>query len=265
MGGEGGRLSGVDGVIVINLDRRADRWAAFQSIWRDRLPWDRVVRLSASDGVQLAGYGEAPWFKGRKRDKTWAGRGGCALSHARALREAKAHGWDRVLILEDDAVPTAAATDTAFQAVLTRDDWDLLYLGCHEPRGAFEVAGDDLMRIHGALDAHGYVVTARLRDWLIERMPDEATLWPWVARERAVDRWYRREIGRRFTVMMCTPALALQLEGASDITQTWRAADHARPTPMDGAPSSRMAFEIQRLGEVAGDRLRAAIKRQVGF
>lgn len=265
MADRGDRLPGVDGVIVINLDRRPDRWAAFQDIWRDHLPWERVVRLSASDGTQLAGYGQTPWFRGRKRDRTWAGRGGCALSHARALREAKAQGWNRVLILEDDAVPTEGLTVEALATVLSSDDWSLLYLGCHEPIGPFRPASDGLMGIHGALDAHAYVVSAPLRDWLIERMPDEASLWPWIARERAVDRWYRREVGRRFTVMMCAPPLALQIEGASDITQAWRGADHARPTPMDGAPPSRMAFELTRLGEVAGDRLRAAIKRRVGF
>ncbi|RZJ19286.1 MAG: glycosyltransferase family 25 protein [Brevundimonas sp.] len=265
MADKGDCLSGVDGVIVINLDRRPDRWTAFQDIWRDHLPWERVVRLSASDGTQLTGYGQSPWFRGRKRDRTWAGRGGCALSHVRALREAAARGWDRVLILEDDAVPTEGMTSGAMTAVLARSDWSLLYLGCHEPMGPFRPAGDGLMGIHGALDAHAYVVTATLRDWLIERMPDEANLWPWIARERAVDRWYRREIGRRFTVMMCAPPLALQIEGASDITQIWRAADHARPTPMDGAPSSRMAFELKRLGEIGGDRLRAAVKRRVGF
>lgn len=265
MDSETARMPGVDGVIVINLDRRPDRWTKFRQIWRDRLPWDRVVRLSASDGAQLAGYGAMPWFRGRRRDRTWAGRGGCALSHARALRQAKARGWDRTLILEDDAVPTTAATEATMAAVLARQDWDLLYLGCHEPQGPFVAQDEGVMRIHGALDAHAYVVTARLREWLIARMPDEANLWPWIARERAVDRWYRREIGRHFRVAMCTPPLAVQLEGASDITQTWRPADHAKPTPMDDTASSRLTFEIQRLGEITGDRLRAAFKRQVGF
>ncbi|MFC5374336.1 hypothetical protein ACFPIF_17385 [Brevundimonas faecalis] len=255
---------GIDGVIVINLDRRADRWEMFQDAWRDLLPWDRVERLSATEGAALADDAKA-WFRGRKRDRTWAGRGGCALSHARALRQARLRGWDRVLIMEDDAVPTNLTSIEELKAKLGRDDWDLFYLGGHEPLGPFRSAGDGVMRIHGALDAHAYAVSGRLRDWLIAHMPDETDLWSWLARERAVDRWYRREVGRRFTVMMSMPALALQREGTSDITQGWRASDHASVTPAQGAASSRMVFEIQRLVEIAGDRIRAAVKRLIGF
>ncbi|MEN5168795.1 hypothetical protein ABE444_04440 [Brevundimonas pondensis] len=259
---DGSRTFGVDGVIVVNLDRRPDRWEAFQVAWRDLLPWDQVVRLSASDGQQLTGYGRSPWFRGRKRDRTWAGRAGCALSHARALREAHERGWARVLIMEDDAIPAGDAG--ALLSALNSPGWDLLYLGAREPVGVQETC-DGLVSVHGALDAHAYAVTETLRDWMIRRLPEEASIWPWIARERAVDRWMRREVGRNFRVKLCQPQVATQKECLSDITQR-RAASYVACPDLETTPRPKpRPSEVARAGEVAADRVRAAVKRVVGF
>lgn len=248
---------GVDGVIVVNLDRRPDRWEAFQEAWRDILPWERVVRLSASDGQQLSGYGEAPWFRGRKRDRTWAGRAGCTLSHARALREARRLGWSRVLVMEDDAIPSGPAE--ALPVALSSTDWDLLYLGCREPIGVGDTV-NGLVAIHGGHDTHAYAVNERLRDWLIAQLPDDTNVWSWIARERAVDRWMRREIGRRFSVKLCQPQLAIQADDVSDITQR-REGAYAAPSEA----KARRPSELGRIVEIAGDSVRATVKRAVGF
>lgn len=256
------RPFGVDGVIVVNLDRRPDRWESFQAAWKTVLPWDQVVRLSASDGQQLAGYGQAPWFRGRKRDRTWAGRAGCTLSHARAMREAKRLGWSRVLVLEDDAGPNGPAG--ALVEALSSSPWDMLYLGGREPIGVRGPASDGRIRIHGAFETHAYVVTEPLRDWLIEHLPDESTVWAWIARERAVDRWMRREIGRRFEVMLCEPPLAVQTDAMSDITL--RPGDISTAPVMAGASNALPAtFELVRMFEIVGDRIRATLKRAAGF
>ena len=260
MGFDGGmKIWGIDGVIVVNLDRRPDRWDAFQEAWRDILPWDRVVRLSASDGQQLPGYGERPWFRGRKRDRTWAGRAGCTLSHARALREARRLGWSRVLVMEDDAIP--AGPVEAMSAVLSSTEWDLLYLGCREPIGAGDTVGG-LMAIHGGHDTHAYAVNEPLRDWLIGQLPDESCVWGWIARERAVDRWMRREIGRRFSVKLCQPQLAIQADDVSDITQRREGAYAASP---EAKRPAQGPSELGRVFEMAADRVRAVVKRVVGF
>lgn len=251
---------GVDGVIVVNLDRRPDRWAVFQEVWRDHLPWDRVVRLSASDGQLLPGFGQAPWFRGRKRDRTWAGRAGCTLSHARAMREARRRGWKRILVMEDDALP--AGDSGALAAVLSTTDWDLLYLGCREPIGVAAEAVGGTMPIHGGLDTHAYAVTEPLRDWLIAQLPSEANVWGWVARERAIDRWMRREIGRRFRVRLCQPQLAVQADDVSDITQR---REGAYSSPEGERSVVRRPSELGRIGEIAADRVRATLKQAVGF
>lgn len=252
---------GVDGIYVINMERRPDRWAAFQATWRDILPWDRVVRWQATEGVLVPGYGETPWFRGRKRDRTWAGRAGCALSHARVLRDAGQRGWSRILVLEDDAVPVDGAA--ALPPALADESWDLLYLGGGEPEGPFEAGRPGLLRIHGALETHAYAVNATARDWLAERLPDEASVWAWVARERAIDRWMRREAGRRLRVALCDPAFAIQSDAVSDITGR----PGGGPAAVPGASGAhrRNASEVRRALEIAGDLLRAGAKRRFGF
>lgn len=265
MGPESPEDFGVDGVIVINLDHRPERWKSFQAAWRNLLPWERVVRLAATEGVCLPGYGASPWFRGRKRDRTWAGRAGCALSHAQALMEARRRGWSRVLIFEDDAAPTAATTRASLAGVLSRRDWDMLYLGCHEPQGSPDTVIEPLVRITGALDAHAYGVSARLRDWLIDQLPSEDSVWRWIARERALDRWYSRAVGRRFVVMMCAPELAMQSEGPSDITLTWRAADHSIARITGRAGTTGVTAHLSRVGRAMTDITRATWKSRFGF
>lgn len=254
-------LKSVDGILVISLDRRPDRWAAFQGAWADRLPWDRLERLSAVDGQQLRGFGEKPWFRGRARDRVWAGRAGCTLSHRKAMLTARERGWSRVLILEDDATPAA---DVPCPAVVSEDAWDLLYLGGREPEGPFGEARGGAVRIHGALDTHAYIANARVRDWMIEHLPDEAGVWAWVARERAVDRWMRREIGRPFRVMISRPQFAVQADDVSDITER-RDRAYASEEAVALARPFRNASEVRRAGEIVSDRVRAGLKALVGF
>lgn len=249
--------AGLDGIIVINLDRRPDRWTAFQNDWQGILPWDRVIRLSASDGRLIAGFGQAPWFRGRKRDLTWAGRAGCTLSHARAMREAQARGWQRVLVLEDDAVP---AVDGGLPEILFQEDWDMLYLGASKAQNADGHRDPGIVTISGALDTHAYAVTAPVRDWLAEQLPTEATVWTWIAQEGAVDRWMRREIGRRFSIALCRPIFAGQRIGPSDITQRMQA-DYSAEDGRSDERSNTLKRNVERLS----NRLRWIRRRAVGF
>lgn len=254
------RLTGMDGVVVINLDRRPDRWAAFQAVWADRLDAP-VERLSAVDGRALPGFGERPWFRGRKRDATWGARAGVTLSQKAALQLARTRGWERVLILEDDAEPVG---DLALASeALERDDWDVLFLGCREPAGPFQPAGEGLMRLYGALDLHAWAVRPAARDWLIARLPDPATVWPWIAARRAIDRWTRRVLGARFRVLALWPPAVLQAAGFSDITGgVGGTADEDRALPPSGSAFGRAVADT---AQDLGDGVRGAFKRLNGY
>jgi len=252
----------IDGVVVINLDRRPGRWEQFKATWRDHLDWSRVHRLPAIDGRALAGALAPPWFRGRRRDATWAGRAGCALSHAAAWRMAEGRGWTRTLVLEDDAVPS----DNPFAALRRADpSWDLLYLGCGLPRWPGDRRQDGVTPIEGALDLHAYVVNASARDRLVGGAPTSETIWPWIARERAVDRWIDRKAGIGLAVGCLWPPHVSQRADASDITQRGKgdAAPSAALDSRASRPLWRRRLEAASLD--IGDRARAAAKRLVGF
>src|SRR5512138_1755182 len=125
----------IDGVLVVNLDSRPDRWRELQAAVAGVVPAHKLHRLPATLGAALPGFGAPPWFRGRKRDKTWAGRAGCALSHRAAIAYAREQGWRTVLILEDDIefAPALNAVLSALPAALQAADWQVCYLGFTDP------------------------------------------------------------------------------------------------------------------------------------
>ena len=259
-------LVGIDGVLVINLARRPDRWTAFKMAWADQLPWGKARRIDAIDGRSLSGFGRPPWFRGRRRDPVWAGRAGCALSHRKAMETARDLGWDTVLILEDDAIPGDTDALTRLDVALRRDDWDLFYLGCGDVERPIEQVDTGVYRIGGALDLHAYVLRARVRDWILARLPEQDDVWAWIASERAVDRWISRETCDRFKVLALHPAAAVQDDNFSDITQRARSDN---PAPLKQtltlARARHLPRSLSRVIERIEDRVRARIKKASGF
>lgn len=72
----------IDNIVYINLDNRPDR---NEKILNELKPFDNIHRISA---VYTPNNGHK----------------GCCQSHIKALELAKENNWDRVLILEDDAL-----------------------------------------------------------------------------------------------------------------------------------------------------------------
>lgn len=70
---------------VINLDKRTDRWNTFQENFKDT-----GINIKRVDAI--------------KHETGWMG---CALSHIKAIKEAKTQGLASVLIMEDDVIPTS--------------------------------------------------------------------------------------------------------------------------------------------------------------
>ncbi len=216
----------VAGVYVINLDQRADRWEKIQHDVSSLIPADKITRSPAVLGRELPGYGQRPWFHGRSRDKTWAARGGCTLAHRRALELGASQSDRPILILEDDIffTPETASVLPKLGEWL-RDhsgEWDICYLGYTDPAGptrqlADLPAGYSLHEVFGCNCAHAYVVNPRVRADLLSRLPRTDTIWSWLSRNRAVDRWYLRTLGRRFRVVALSPCLVRQDSGFSDI------------------------------------------------
>lgn len=270
----------VDGALVINLDSRTDRWTTFQAAAREFIPAQKLHRLPARLGTEVPGFGQRPWFRGKPGDRRWAGRAGCLLSHRQALVKAQAAGWKTVLILEDDVAfaPNFTALTDTLAAVSHEYDWEVCYLGFTDPwwPRRKETNLDEehgLYRVQGCNTAHAYLVREAARDWILSQLPDETRVWSWLARHRAIDRWYQRQLGLRFPVACVSPSIVNQSEDFSDIVGQ-PTNYHSQPQLLRAVPSASgnggyysghaLRRITIRLGLV-GDELRGWGKRIVGF
>lgn len=267
----------IDGAFVINLDQRPDRWTQFQAIARDIIPAEKLHRFSACLGRELPSFGQRPWFRGGKRDKTWAGRAGCLLSHRRALLKARENGWRTTLLLEDDAAfaPEFIHIADALAAALREYNWEICYLGFTEPwsPGRQLAKLNDrfaLHQIHGATTTHAYLIREPARDWILAQLPDESCVWPWLATHRAIDRWYQRQLGLEFRVVCVSPSLVNQNDSASDIVAVANPPSPAEAAiaPANGSATYYLGHAFRRVSvrlSLAGDVLRGWTRRLNGF
>jgi len=267
----------IDGVLVVNLDSRPDRWLDVQARTADSIPAHKLHRLPATLGAALPGFGSPTWFRGRKRDKTWAGRAGCTLSHRAAIAHAKSHNWRTVLILEDDIELEPALVDVleGLPAALQANDWDVCYLGFTDPVPPFRTlaelpAGHSLCAVTGCSTTHAYLLKQSAYDILLAKLPTADTIWHWISRHRAIDRWYYRNLARYFDVLAVSPALINQQGGFSDITQRLHEKVHTTRVPdaRQGALAFRLLGALRWLGYRLAeprDWLRGRIKQARGF
>ena len=245
----------IDAILVINLDDRKDRWDAFQKETSDYIPGDKIHRVSATLGRQIRGYGKHPWFRGKKRDLTWAARAGCTLSHRSACMVAQENNWETILILEDDVELATNATDIidSIQKVLWEPEciWDICYLGYTEPQIPYRIAAHSpsckLVQFSGCNATHAYLLRANTRDWIARKLPEPEKIWQWTSKYRAIDRWYRRNLSRRFIVTAISQSLFTQSYGFSDIEcRNKSLEDEACITSISGpyTPNSLFAWHL---------------------
>lgn len=276
--GEAPAFALAEGILVINLDDRPDRW---QSLLREagrHIDETRLERLSAIRGTSLPGYGHPPLFRSRRRDRTWAGRAGCALSHREAIALAARQGWRSVLILEDDVTFAGDfdAQAASLASALRELRWDICYLGFTDPIGPFRQLSalappSALYHIYGCNTTHAYIVRDTAYAKLLELLPTEETIWPWLTRNRAIDRLYARTLSRHFTVVAVSPSIINQDNGVSDITGRANDNDYQTAIPSSHAATGLPYAFVRLLRRLhfslsgAYDALRGQIKRLRGF
>lgn len=227
----------IDAICIINLAHRGDRLEAIRSqLEACRAPQKKIHRIDAVWGKQLPGFMQHPLFRNCTEEEAhfWAGRAGCLLSHRACVEWAAKRGYERILILEDDAEfvtdlqgPIGAMlADTA----LNGTEWDLFYLGmtpyCNRaqaiaaadaPAGTVHVA-----RIMGPLCTHCYLTHERAYPKLLQRLPTSKNVWSWLAFHLSYDSWIANEFGREpeQVILGCYPNLCIQGESYSDIEDT---------------------------------------------
>ena len=214
----------IDGVVVINLDERQDRWDQLQTEAAGLPGLRALTRISAVRGTKLPDYGQQPWFRGRRTDPRWAARAGCTLSHRKALTHARQSGWQTLLVLEDDAdlQPLRSLDMDCVANLLFKQypDWDVCYLGYSQAVGVacpVSPLQPNLLEMQGCYTTHAYLVKGKAIDWIIRQLPDEQHVWSWTSTHRSIDRWYARNLSRRLKVYAFAPALIHQRTTFSDI------------------------------------------------
>lgn len=117
-------------VVVINLDRDTDKWAAVKRELR-KTGTERFERLPATDGNALSEEAKTDLTTPTCAAHCTSAMIGCAESHRRAWRMCVDEALPSILVLEDDVVFDPAVVDDLRMAFRELpDDWSLLLLGC---------------------------------------------------------------------------------------------------------------------------------------
>lgn len=196
--------SQIDAILIINLDQRIERWERLKAILEQSGFKNKIYRQPASYGKHLEGYAKAPWFREKTgiRSSYWGGSAGCALSHRNAIQRAKEMGWKKILILEDDVLIKDSTLrqncNEALLEQLSSQEKHILYLGFNgkPPYGKViqKSADYSLWKTAGVIATHAYILPSSMYDFMLERLPNEENIWPWIARNGAIDTMYRDSI-----------------------------------------------------------------------
>lgn len=204
--------------VVVTLARRPDRWLAAERTWRGH-GVNRIIKATAVDGQTLSqsvlakfmaepNAVEMPLAHYLQMTRPAVG---CFLSHLSLWKRFLQSGAERILILEDDAVPTPDCTLIHTRAVLAAmpADADMLLLGCTIMDGLAEpTTAPRLSRVYYYNGTYGYILTRNGCQKLLPRMLPVVThidnqISLELVRDRAGLRAYACEprlIGHDFTV-----------------------------------------------------------------
>jgi GR25 family glycosyltransferase involved in LPS biosynthesis len=172
-------------IVVISLDRRPDRWAAFTEKATAAGLRDKAQRLSAVDAKEFVAH-EHPAVslltahnikKGSRRahhEIDRAGAVGCSLSHFKAWSFLQSSSAPALIIFEDDTTIPVDFKERA--AKLLSEDmpaWDVVtfYNTPYEGgmTGCTPIAGSKWSNCTSLMGAHAYMISRRGADRLLAR------------------------------------------------------------------------------------------------
>lgn len=192
--------------VVINLDKRSDRLAAFTREFEREAPGQILERFSACTS-DIA------------KNSVVNGRIGCLLSHRRVIEMARDRGLEYVVTFEDDVTLVPGAGRQWLDAIeqLKHRPWQLLFLGLNT-QGPVLREKANLYRVSRSVALHAVVYHRRSYERILRCLPaTEQEALPFVARHKAVDVFFERHIIPWVPSYCVWPHLAHQRPDVSDI------------------------------------------------
>lgn len=165
-----------DKIFVINLERRRDRWEAFEKHAKE-VGFTGYERFNAVDGSKRADFLALP-----EKFRGFEGSLGCLHSHWEIARYVRKNGWIRVLVLEDDCRFNASLLDIG------------AWIGRRLHVGAAQIHFGDAEANHGVriglrgwsknvMNTHAYVMGLDLAEMIDDELmhrpfPSDLTIHP---------------------------------------------------------------------------------------
>ena len=194
----------VDKIYCINLDRRPDRWARCEEIFKKHDL--SVERVSAVDKRTLSG-GTLP-----------LGALGVLRSNLGIIKGAKSDGLSKICIFEDDIELDDDFNEKFSEYVYqVPDTWSFLYLGCNNKKPPVPV-GTNINRITKAYGAYAVMIQKDIFDTLIEEFSKE---------DQQLDFVYAK-LQSQHPVYVVNPFLAWVRDDYSDINEKFINVSHLR-------------------------------------
>jgi len=130
-------------ILYINLDRRTDRKEHMETML-EGYDYERISAIEDYDGYI-----------------------GCAKSHILCIQLAKARGYDKVIILEDDFM---FIDDFNFKNIIYPDNYDILLL-CNRIKQHTKI-NETFSRVHDCSWTSGHILDKNIYDDLIQNLKD---------------------------------------------------------------------------------------------
>lgn len=207
-----------DRIFVINLDSRRDRWEKIVVNLRKHgiRNYERFSAIRPT--ADMTTY-QQNWYEtychlrqhglqGTDTSEAYAlGCLGCKLSHSFVLQLAWQRGYQRILILEDDAELLDHATSQFPKCVQTLpSQWNVLYLMANHVTPPQQVS-DSLAQVTCSATTGGYAVQRHMIPILLDALQQDV---------EEIDVTYTK-VQSQIPMYCCKPHLARQRPGYSDI------------------------------------------------
>jgi glycosyl transferase family 25 len=194
-------MNTIDKVIYINLDRRTDRRKEIEEVLDAlEVPSEKRLRFSA-----------IPHCSG------WVG---CTKSHYQVMKMACESDWSRVLILEDDFMPTCSPSEI-HQALETKEQFDVLFLSSYVQASEAIEGTTELRRGLNVQTASAYIVERHFFERLCKNLEEAVrgaenggNHWDYINDQY----WKRLQADRSTRWLYFTKPLGRQRPSHSDLT-----------------------------------------------